>query len=158
MGLNSNIVYICEKRFVFSLQYDLGKGKSPTNADKRQQMNTKRCGQTHNRFFSRILQQYAPMHAVLFLIALFPTVLVFFLFNPALGFALVLMVMAWLNQAVSPLIPGGDNEITFARDGESFGVADTCQSATVPSYFKPYNTTTPVDWIASGAFMSYGYR
>ena len=66
--------------------------------------------------------------------------------------------MAWLKQAVSPLIPGGEDEITFERNGESFGVADTCQSATVPSYFKPYTTTTPVDWIASGAFMSYGYR
>lgn len=63
-----------------------------------------------------------------------------------------------LNQAVSPLIPGGEDEIIFERDGESFGVADTCQSATVPSYFKPYTTTTPVDWIATGAIMSYGYR
>lgn len=62
------------------------------------------------------------------------------------------------NQGVSPLIPGGEDEITFELEGESFGVADTCQSATVPSYFQPYTTTTPVDWIASGAFMSYGYR
>lgn len=63
-------------------------------------------------------------------------------------------------QAVSPLIPGGDNEVTFDFNGESFGVADTCQSATVPSYFKPYNNTAtnPIDWIANGAFMSYGYR
>eukprot|EP00903_Cladosiphon_okamuranus_P013795 g12838.t1 len=63
-----------------------------------------------------------------------------------------------MQEGVSPLIPGGEDEITFERDGETFGVADTCESATVPSYFKPYTTTTPIDWIASGAFMSYGYR
>eukprot|EP00752_Nemacystus_decipiens_P003738 g3444.t1 len=63
-----------------------------------------------------------------------------------------------MQEAVSPLIPGGEDEITFEREGESFGVADTCQSATVPSYFRPYTTTSPIDWIASGAFMSYGYR
>ena len=62
------------------------------------------------------------------------------------------------KQATAPLIPGGDGEITFERGGQTFGVADTCQSATVPSYFKPYTTTTPYDWLLSGSIMSYGYR
>lgn len=64
------------------------------------------------------------------------------------------------EQAVSSLIPGGDGEITHERSGETYGVADTCQSATVPSYFRPYNNTaeSPFDWALTGAFMSYGYR
>ncbi|CAN0154943.1 unnamed protein product, partial [Ectocarpus sp. 12 AP-2014] len=65
-----------------------------------------------------------------------------------------------MQEAVSSLIPGGDGEITYERSGESYGVADTCQSATVPSYFRPYNNTaeSPFDWALTGAFMSYGYR
>lgn len=63
-------------------------------------------------------------------------------------------------QAVQPLIPEEDGEVAFELNGESFGVADVCQSPTVPSFFMPYTNTaeSPFAWFEQGAYMSYGYR
>ncbi|CAM9471831.1 unnamed protein product, partial [Ascophyllum nodosum] len=63
-------------------------------------------------------------------------------------------------EGVQPFVPGGDDEITFDMDGQSFGVDDLCYSSPVPTVFKPYLSTQeePLAWFMQGAYVSYGYR
>ena len=65
-----------------------------------------------------------------------------------------------LYKGVQPFVPGGDDEITFDMDGQSFGVDDLCYSSPVPTVFKPYLSTQeePLAWFMQGAYVSYGYR
>lgn len=54
---------------------------------------------------------------------------------------------------------GGTDEAFFELGGESFGLADLCQSPTVASFFKPYdNSLSPYTWLLQNAIMSYAYR
>ena len=60
---------------------------------------------------------------------------------------------------MQPFVIGGTDEAFFDLEGESFGLADLCQSPTVASFFKPYdNSLSPFAWLEQGAYMSYAYR
>lgn len=63
------------------------------------------------------------------------------------------------QQGAQPFVIGGTDEAFFELGGESFGLADLCQSPTVASFFKPYdNSLSPYTWLVQNAIMSYAYR
>lgn len=63
-------------------------------------------------------------------------------------------------EGAQPFVIGGTDEAFFELGGETFGLADLCQSPTVAAFFKPYNNTptSPPAWLEQSAVMSYAYR